>query len=92
MLDGRVVRLLRGNYDAETIYDDDPVAVARASRTAAASWIHVVDLDAARDGGDANLGSDRSDLRKRAGARAERRGVRSIEDASERFARACTAS
>ena len=29
VLGGRVVRLLRGDYDAETIYDDDPVAVAR---------------------------------------------------------------
>ncbi len=52
---GRAVRLLKGDYDAETVYDDDPVAVARAFASAGARWIHVVDLDAARTGEPANL-------------------------------------
>lgn len=52
---GRVVRLLRGDYDAETAYDDDPVARARAFADAGARWVHVVDLDAARTGDPANL-------------------------------------
>ena len=56
LLDGHVVRLLRGDYDAETVYGDDPVAVARDFATRGARWIHVVDLNAARDGGNANLG------------------------------------
>lgn len=47
---GRVVRLRQGDYAAETRYADDPLAVARRYREAGASWIHVVDLDAARDG------------------------------------------
>src|SRR3989442_1622681 len=47
---GKCVRLLRGDYDAETIYSDDPVAVATAHERAGAQWIHVVDLDAARRG------------------------------------------
>lgn len=48
---GQVVRLHRGDYDLETVYGDDPVAVALAYQAAGASWIHVVDLDAARGGG-----------------------------------------
>ncbi len=48
--DGRVVRLRQGDYAAETRYADDPLDVARRHREAGATWIHVVDLDAARDG------------------------------------------
>ncbi len=48
---GRVVRLHRGDYARETVYGDDPVAVARAYQAAGAGWIHVVDLDAARGRG-----------------------------------------
>jgi phosphoribosylformimino-5-aminoimidazole carboxamide ribotide isomerase len=47
---GRVVRLTKGDYDAETAYGDDPVAVALAFAEAGAPWVHVVDLDAARTG------------------------------------------
>jgi phosphoribosylformimino-5-aminoimidazole carboxamide ribotide isomerase len=49
------VRLHQGDFGAETIYDDNPVAVARAFALAGAQWIHVVDLDAARTGEPANL-------------------------------------
>ena len=52
---GRAVRLHQGDFDAETVYDDDPVAVARAFAAAGAEWLHVVDLDAARTGEPANL-------------------------------------
>ncbi|HEV7687605.1 MAG TPA: 1-(5-phosphoribosyl)-5-[(5-phosphoribosylamino)methylideneamino]imidazole-4-carboxamide isomerase [Acidimicrobiia bacterium] len=52
---GRAVRLLRGDYAAETVYSDDPVAVARSFEAAGARWIHVVDLDAARSGEAGNL-------------------------------------
>ena len=47
---GKVVRLLQGDYDRETAYGDDPVAVAQGFAEAGARWIHVVDLDAARTG------------------------------------------
>ena len=47
---GRCVRLRQGDYGAETVYDDDPVAVAVAMAEAGAAWIHVVDLDGARSG------------------------------------------
>jgi len=51
---GRVVRLTQGDYDRETSYGDDPVAVAVAFAQAGATWIHVVDLDAARSGDPVN--------------------------------------
>jgi phosphoribosylformimino-5-aminoimidazole carboxamide ribotide isomerase len=47
---GKVVRLHLGDYDEETIYGDDPAAVALQFAEAGARWIHVVDLDAARTG------------------------------------------
>jgi len=52
--DGRAVRLVRGDYDAETVYDDDPVAVAAGFAADGARWLHVVDLDAARTGDPVN--------------------------------------
>ncbi|MEY3029941.1 MAG: 1-(5-phosphoribosyl)-5-[(5-phosphoribosylamino) methylideneamino] imidazole-4-carboxamide isomerase [Actinomycetota bacterium] len=51
---GRVVRLAKGDYGAETVYGDDPVAVARSFADAGAPWVHVVDLDAARSGDPVN--------------------------------------
>jgi phosphoribosylformimino-5-aminoimidazole carboxamide ribotide isomerase len=53
--DGKCVRLYQGDFDAETVYDDDPVRVARSFEADGARWIHVVDLDAARSGEDVNL-------------------------------------
>ena len=50
VLGGRVVRLRQGEYADETVYGEDPVAVARDFAAAGAEWIHVVDLDAARSG------------------------------------------
>ncbi|HET7231355.1 MAG TPA: 1-(5-phosphoribosyl)-5-[(5-phosphoribosylamino)methylideneamino]imidazole-4-carboxamide isomerase [Longimicrobium sp.] len=44
---GRCVRLEKGEAARETVYSDDPAAMARTFATAGASWIHVVDLDAA---------------------------------------------
>ncbi len=47
---GRCVRLVQGAYDRETVYGDDPVAMARRWEAAGARWLHVVDLDGARAG------------------------------------------
>jgi phosphoribosylformimino-5-aminoimidazole carboxamide ribotide isomerase len=47
---GKAVRLLRGDYSAETVYEDDPVAVAAEFAADGARWLHVVDLDAALTG------------------------------------------
>ena len=50
LLGGQVVRLSRGAYDAVTEYAQDPVAVALEYEAAGAERIHIVDLDAAREG------------------------------------------
>lgn len=55
MIDGRAVRLYQGNYSRMTVYSDDPVEVARGFAEAGAEWVHMVDLEAARDGGTPNL-------------------------------------
>ncbi len=47
---GRVVRLVQGDFEQETAFSDDPVAVARSFAKAGARWLHVVDLDGARTG------------------------------------------
>ncbi|GGZ61003.1 1-(5-phosphoribosyl)-5-[(5-phosphoribosylamino) methylideneamino] imidazole-4-carboxamide isomerase [Lysobacter xinjiangensis] len=49
--DGRVVRLKQGDYAQETRYADQPLEVASRYAAAGARWLHLVDLDAARDGG-----------------------------------------
>lgn len=54
LLDGKVVRLRQGDYDDTTTYGDDPISVACAFVDAGATWIHVVDLDAARSGSPMN--------------------------------------
>lgn len=47
---GRVVRLRQGDFARETAYSDDPVEVANRFVDGGARWLHVVDLDGARDG------------------------------------------
>lgn len=54
---GQVVRLYQGDYDKETVYGGDPCAQARAFLDAGAQYLHVVDLDGARDGSAANFQS-----------------------------------
>lgn len=86
---GRVVRLAQGDHRRETVYGDDPVAVASDFADQGATWIHVVDLDAARHGDPVN----RPVVARIAAAVAGRArvqtggGVRSVADA-EALARA----
>ena len=54
LLNGQAVRLYQGDYARETVYNNDPVAQAKAFADAGAHWIHVVDLDAARTGSPLN--------------------------------------
>jgi phosphoribosylformimino-5-aminoimidazole carboxamide ribotide isomerase len=83
---GKVVQLQQGDYGRETVYDDDPVAVARRFVEAGARWLHVVDLDAARDGGAVNLRAVEAVCTAVECRVQTSGGVRSVEDASERFA------
>ena len=50
LIDGKCVRLLQGEYSSETQYSDDPISQALSFQEEGASWIHIVDLDAARTG------------------------------------------
>ena len=55
ILGGKAVRLVKGDYNLVTVYNDDPVAQARLFEEQGASWIHVVDLDGARTGNSLNI-------------------------------------
>jgi len=48
---GQAVRLYRGDYARMTVYDPDPLAVAKGFAKEGARFLHVVDLEGARDGG-----------------------------------------
>lgn len=50
VLDGKVVRLMRGDYDQVTIYGDDPVAMVTKWHADGGDIVHVVDLEGARSG------------------------------------------
>jgi phosphoribosylformimino-5-aminoimidazole carboxamide ribotide isomerase len=52
---GKAVRLTHGRFDAETVYDDEPPAAARAWVEQGARFLHVVDLDGARSGAPAAI-------------------------------------
>lgn len=55
--DGQCVRLLQGDYARQINYAHDPVAVAKQFEADGSRWVHVVDLDGAREGRLANLAS-----------------------------------
>lgn len=52
---GKVVRLTEGDYDKMKTYGDSPVETAKMFESMGARHLHVVDLDSAKDGGDANF-------------------------------------
>jgi phosphoribosylformimino-5-aminoimidazole carboxamide ribotide isomerase len=56
MLGGKAVRLVKGDFDAKKVYDEDPLSAASGWVAAGARYLHVVDLDGARDGAPVNLG------------------------------------
>lgn len=81
LLDGKVVRLEKGDYDNCTVYNDDPVSEAVKFKNAGFNHIHVVDLNGAKEGSFVNLNHIRQmiselDLSVQTGG-----GIRSYEDA-----------
>lgn len=48
IIDGKCVRLTKGDYNRQTTYNDDPVEVAKAFEDAGIEYLHVVDLDGAK--------------------------------------------
>ncbi len=55
LVQGQAVRLFKGDYAQMTVYSQDPLAVARGFREAGAEYLHMVDLEGARDGGTPNF-------------------------------------
>jgi phosphoribosylformimino-5-aminoimidazole carboxamide ribotide isomerase len=49
IIDGKCVRLVKGDYANKTIYSEDPIDMAIQFQEAGATYLHVVDLDAAKD-------------------------------------------
>lgn len=54
IIDGKCVRLTKGNYDAKTVYRENPVDMAKAFEDHGMEFLHLVDLDGARSGGIVN--------------------------------------
>ena len=55
LLDGKCVRLYQGDYNQASIFNDNPVEVARQWASEGATRLHVVDLDGAKEGKSVNL-------------------------------------
>lgn len=55
LIGGKAVRLVKGDYARVTVYSDTPVAVAKQFEAAGAEYLHLVDLDGAKDGTTANF-------------------------------------
>ena len=55
LVQGKAVRLYKGDYAQMTVYSDDPVSVAKRMQAEGATHLHLVDLEGARDGGMPNL-------------------------------------
>jgi phosphoribosylformimino-5-aminoimidazole carboxamide ribotide isomerase len=55
ILGGNAVRLVKGDFDAKKVYDQDPLSAARGFAEAGARYLHVVDLDGAKTGEPVNL-------------------------------------
>jgi phosphoribosylformimino-5-aminoimidazole carboxamide ribotide isomerase len=55
LLKGSCVRLVQGDYERETVYDRDPVAVASKWESMRARRLHLVDLDGAKEGKPCNM-------------------------------------
>ncbi|SIS43279.1 1-(5-phosphoribosyl)-5-[(5-phosphoribosylamino)methylideneamino]imidazole-4-carboxamide isomerase [Salimicrobium flavidum] len=82
MRNGKCVRLEQGDFDKETVYGDSPFDVARDFVEKGASWIHMVDLDGAKEGSKKNAVdvirvAKELDCRVQIGG-----GIRSKEDAA----------
>ena len=55
LYDGKAVRLYKGDYNEMTVYSENPIEIARDFEKCGAKYIHIVDLEGARDGTTPNL-------------------------------------
>ncbi len=81
--DGQVVRLKQGDFNQETVFNPDPEGQAVRFERQGADWLHIVDLDGAREGKNRNSGvveqiKDKTDLKLQLGG-----GIRSLAGMDE---------
>ena len=79
LIGGKAVRLIKGDYDKVTVYSDDPASVAKKFERDGARFLHLVDLDGAKDGTTANFDTiksiiDQTDLSVEVGG-----GIRTLD-------------
>ena len=84
LFDKKAVRLFRGDYDKMTVYSDNPVDVAMKFKEAGAQYIHLVDLEGAKDGTMPNYDAVKS-IVKESGLRAEIGGGIRTEEAVKAY-------
>lgn len=82
LLDGKVVRLHKGDYGEATVYNDDPVEEAQTFKEAGFEHIHVIDLNGAKEGTFVNLDIIKSMINATGISVQTGGGVRSYEDAA----------
>lgn len=82
LLDGKVVRLHKGNYDKAKVYNDNPVAEAQKFKDAGFNHIHVIDLNGAKEGEFVNLEYIQKIINKVGLSVQTGGGIRSYEDAA----------
>lgn len=80
LLDGKVVRLKKGDYNEVTVYNEDPVSEARKFKEAGFSYIHVVDLNGAKEGSFVNLDVIKNIMNDTGLSIQTGGGIRSFED------------
>ena len=79
LYEGKAVRLLKGDYAQMTVYSERPREVAEDFRACGAQWIHMVDLEGARDGSTPNFGVV-ADITQNSGLKVEiGGGIRSMQ-------------
>ena len=84
LIDGQAVRLVKGDYTQKTVYSDRPADVALQFRDAGAEYIHLVDLNGAKNGQTPNFGTVR-DIVRASGLKAEIGGGIRSEETVKRY-------
>lgn len=79
LYEGKAVRLYKGDYDNMTVYSENPLEVAKEFEACGAEWIHVVDLEGARDGNTPNFHVIESIVRETSLSVETGGGIRSME-------------
>ena len=82
--DGKVVRLYKGDYTQMTVYSDSPLSVAKEFKKAGAEYLHVVDLEGAKNGTTPNIGVV-EDLVKHSGLKVQIGGGIRTSDVIEKY-------